>query len=190
MRIQIPGYHSTSQTLARCFISCSQRPASISLSHCLGHRHSTPRLSIRSPNPRQPHFTMAWRCSGETNTALIENMSRSRLIKDDRVKAAFLKVRFLSIVLSLNVKLTTAYIGRSRSLRPREPLRGLPSDNRPRRYNLSTSYACLSNRAHDLTSRPHAYVSLTAHPRRWLRHRVPHAYPRRTGWREESRRWA
>lgn len=35
---------------------------------------------------------MAWRCSGESNAALIENMSRNGLITDDRVKAAFLKV--------------------------------------------------------------------------------------------------
>jgi hypothetical protein len=36
---------------------------------------------------------MAWRCTGSTNTELIENMARSKLINDDAVKQAFLKVR-------------------------------------------------------------------------------------------------
>ena len=36
---------------------------------------------------------MAWRCTGSTNTELIENMWRHRLISDAKVKDAFLKVR-------------------------------------------------------------------------------------------------
>jgi protein-L-isoaspartate(D-aspartate) O-methyltransferase len=35
---------------------------------------------------------MAWRCTGSTNEALIDNMWRSGLITDARVKEAFLKV--------------------------------------------------------------------------------------------------
>ncbi|KAM3553364.1 hypothetical protein ARSEF4850_006945 [Beauveria asiatica] len=35
---------------------------------------------------------MAWRCSGSTNKELIENMSRHKLISDERVKEAFIKV--------------------------------------------------------------------------------------------------
>ncbi|KAH8175159.1 protein-L-isoaspartate(D-aspartate) o-methyltransferase (PCMT) domain-containing protein [Sarocladium implicatum] len=35
---------------------------------------------------------MAWHCSGDSNSALIENMSNAGLIKDSRVKEAFLKV--------------------------------------------------------------------------------------------------
>lgn len=35
---------------------------------------------------------MAWRCSGTTNTELIENLYKSNLITDPRVKEAFLKV--------------------------------------------------------------------------------------------------
>lgn len=35
---------------------------------------------------------MAWRCSGETNESLIENMWKNGLITDARVKEAFLKV--------------------------------------------------------------------------------------------------
>lgn len=35
---------------------------------------------------------MAWRCSGSTNTELIENLFRGGLIKDPTVKDAFLKV--------------------------------------------------------------------------------------------------
>lgn len=35
---------------------------------------------------------MAWRSSGSSNTELIENLYRHRLITDSRVKEAFLKV--------------------------------------------------------------------------------------------------
>jgi protein-L-isoaspartate(D-aspartate) O-methyltransferase len=35
---------------------------------------------------------MAWRCSGTSNTELVENMWRKKLITDARVKEAFLKV--------------------------------------------------------------------------------------------------
>jgi protein-L-isoaspartate(D-aspartate) O-methyltransferase len=35
---------------------------------------------------------MAWRCSGATNSALIENMWKNGLITDPLVKEAFLKV--------------------------------------------------------------------------------------------------
>lgn len=37
---------------------------------------------------------MAWRCTGTSNAELIENMARSKLITDDAVKQAFLKVRY------------------------------------------------------------------------------------------------
>ncbi|KAI5460357.1 protein-L-isoaspartate O-methyltransferase [Mariannaea sp. PMI_226] len=37
-------------------------------------------------------MTMAWTCSGATNSALIENMWKNGLITDPRVKEAFLKV--------------------------------------------------------------------------------------------------
>ncbi|KAK0610617.1 hypothetical protein B0T17DRAFT_593730 [Bombardia bombarda] len=36
--------------------------------------------------------TMAWRSTGKTNTELIENLCRNKMIHDPRVKAAFLKV--------------------------------------------------------------------------------------------------
>lgn len=35
---------------------------------------------------------MAWRSSGPTNTALVENLCKNGFIKDARVKNAFLKV--------------------------------------------------------------------------------------------------
>jgi protein-L-isoaspartate(D-aspartate) O-methyltransferase len=35
---------------------------------------------------------MAWTCSGDSNSALIENMWKNGLITDARVKEAFLKV--------------------------------------------------------------------------------------------------
>lgn len=38
------------------------------------------------------YLGMAWRCSGDSNAALIENMSNAGLITDSRVKEAFLKV--------------------------------------------------------------------------------------------------
>ena len=37
---------------------------------------------------------MAWRCSGSSNTELIENMFRHGLITDPTVKQAFLNVTF------------------------------------------------------------------------------------------------
>lgn len=37
-------------------------------------------------------MSMAWRCSGTSNTELIENLSRSGLIKNERVKQAMLGV--------------------------------------------------------------------------------------------------
>lgn len=43
-------------------------------------------------NPLRPIFNMAWRCSGTSNTELIENMHRAHLIKSPIVKAAFLRV--------------------------------------------------------------------------------------------------
>ena len=41
---------------------------------------------------QRPISDMAWRCSGSSNTELIENMFRSGLIKEPVVKQAFLKV--------------------------------------------------------------------------------------------------
>lgn len=35
---------------------------------------------------------MAWRCSGSTNTELIENLCKAGLIKNERVKEAMLGV--------------------------------------------------------------------------------------------------
>jgi protein-L-isoaspartate(D-aspartate) O-methyltransferase len=35
---------------------------------------------------------MAWYCSGSTNTELIENLYKARLIKNERVKAAMIGV--------------------------------------------------------------------------------------------------
>jgi protein-L-isoaspartate(D-aspartate) O-methyltransferase len=37
-------------------------------------------------------FSMAWYCSGTTNTELIENLSKEGLIKNDRVKKAMMGV--------------------------------------------------------------------------------------------------
>lgn len=36
---------------------------------------------------------MAWRSSGKSNAELVANLCRNGMIKDDRVKEAFLKVR-------------------------------------------------------------------------------------------------
>lgn len=36
---------------------------------------------------------MAWYCSGSTNTELIENLSKTGLIKNERVKKAMMGVR-------------------------------------------------------------------------------------------------
>lgn len=36
---------------------------------------------------------MAWRSSGTSNAELVANLCRNGMIKDDRVKEAFLKVR-------------------------------------------------------------------------------------------------
>jgi hypothetical protein len=44
---------------------------------------------------------MAWRSHGATNRELIENLWNNKLIKDPRVKEAFLKVPFpLPLILS------------------------------------------------------------------------------------------
>lgn len=40
-------------------------------------------------------YTMAWYCSGSTNTELVENLFKGGLIKDKRVKEAMLGVRKL-----------------------------------------------------------------------------------------------
>lgn len=37
-------------------------------------------------------YTMAWYCSGSTNTELVENLFKVGLIKDERVKDAMLGV--------------------------------------------------------------------------------------------------
>jgi hypothetical protein len=42
--------------------------------------------------PSSRPLSMAWRCSGATNSALIENMWKNGLITDPLVKEAFLKV--------------------------------------------------------------------------------------------------
>jgi hypothetical protein len=49
-----------------------------------------PSLPIRSAQPRT--FTMAWRSSGSSNEALINNLKQNGLIENDRVKEAMLKV--------------------------------------------------------------------------------------------------
>ncbi|KAK0373181.1 hypothetical protein CLIM01_09458, partial [Colletotrichum limetticola] len=52
-------------------------------------RRQTPRFLHQTP---ASNFKMAWRSSGATNKDLVENMWRHGLIKDQRVKDAFLKV--------------------------------------------------------------------------------------------------
>ncbi|KAK0385490.1 hypothetical protein NLU13_6670 [Sarocladium strictum] len=48
-------------------------------------------LSLQRSVTRR-HVIMAWTCSGESNTALVENMAKNGLITDERVKDAFVKV--------------------------------------------------------------------------------------------------
>jgi hypothetical protein len=38
------------------------------------------------------YSTMAWRCGGTTNTELVENLFRNRIVQTTRVKEAMLKV--------------------------------------------------------------------------------------------------
>lgn len=38
------------------------------------------------------YSTMAWRCGGETNAELVENLFRNKIIQTTRVKEAMLKV--------------------------------------------------------------------------------------------------
>lgn len=38
---------------------------------------------------------MAWRCGGETNTELVENLFRNKIVQTTRVKEAMLKVNLL-----------------------------------------------------------------------------------------------
>lgn len=52
---------------------------------------AVPKYLIPQTAPR--NISMAWRSSGATNEALIENMSRNGLITSDRVKKAMLGVR-------------------------------------------------------------------------------------------------
>jgi hypothetical protein len=53
-------------------------------------------------------MTMAWYCSGSTNTELIENLFKAGLIRDERVKDAMIGVSILMyicfIVLSNMIK--------------------------------------------------------------------------------------
>ncbi|KLU84643.1 protein-L-isoaspartate O-methyltransferase [Magnaporthiopsis poae ATCC 64411] len=68
---------------------------------------------------------MAWRCTGASNAALVENMAREGIIKSAVVKEAFLKGALL----------------------PLPPLRGLAPGHRPRRHHLGAAHARVRRRA-------------------------------------------
>lgn len=50
-------------------------------------------------NPKATRtISMAWFCSGSTNTELIENLSKAGLIQNERVKEAMIGVSFLTLI--------------------------------------------------------------------------------------------
>lgn len=56
--------------------------------------------SFSQPVQKEANFSMAWRSSGATNAALIENLAANGLIKSGRVKEAMLAVSYLSYLYS------------------------------------------------------------------------------------------
>lgn len=135
------------------------------------------------------YSTMAWRCSGQTNTELVENLFKNRIVQTTRVKDAMLKVNQTIPSSSpfppqpWRNKLTNSptYPGRPRTILPPPclRLRGQPTAHRLARHNLRATHARLSARVslplhllrrHRLSCRP-----THARPRRWLRVGVPHS---------------
>jgi hypothetical protein len=51
-------------------------------------------------------FTMAWYCSGSTNTELIENLFKTGLIQNERVKEAMIGVSMFDLLLCVPEILT------------------------------------------------------------------------------------
>lgn len=54
---------------------------------------TTPTIGRQASTTARKSFSMAWRSSGATNEALIENLARNGLISSERVKKAMLGVQ-------------------------------------------------------------------------------------------------
>lgn len=90
-------------TLIRFITSFTVTVAFAKKSLCFSSRYVKQTFSRLTQQRQLPRISMAWTCSGDTNSALIENMWKNGLITDARVKEAFLKVQpFPSLLLSNN----------------------------------------------------------------------------------------
>lgn len=119
-------------------------------------------LKTNPPNPQRIFSrtsSMAWYCSGSTNTELVENLFKGGLIKDSRVKDAMLGVRFTSHQshsslpshhvharsnsIQFNPTLIRSNLikGRSSPLCPITSILRLPPTNWSRRHNFRTTHA-------------------------------------------------
>ena len=105
-------------------------------------------LCLKQSGLRSQH-NMAWRCSGNTNEELINNLFKNGLIKSRTVKSAMSKVRLLTLSLFFTNREpleTEMYsLGWQSTLLPFAQLCiwRFPPIHRSRCNNIRTTYACL-----------------------------------------------
>lgn len=100
------------------------------------------RRSIRASTSRQARtLTMAWYCSGSTNTELVENLFKVGLIKNERVKEAMLGVSHTCFTPHSASAPLTPDQGRSSSLRSVAALLGFAAAYRTWGHHLRTAHA-------------------------------------------------